>query len=1268
MSFQSRIAWLLPVMVSQAAAGANHGLGPALPGDARYWVKLKRMTFTDGKLEPEFDPDGTDFTLTVHNPKVRSLTVNFNFNSEKYDPMHMPKLEVDGKEIPVDPLNIMDTEVRMNDTVGEMDKYVVVRVSDPQGGHGGLLGTPVGGAQAKAHEYRIRILQAPEYDQVVLADTIKVEWPNGTVLAEVHGGDQNHFEFEIPIHLREPVLQATCNKYATDILINGRPVKEGEKVTVTLDAPQKTTLLECAYANELWTKSAITRTYQIHLKHDLEASPLPIFRSLPHSGACNKEMFDEDGELDENGKVEGYVCRSAHEEGWFVGEYDTGMGDMFVVDRSGSAGEVYVQDGLPAKVQISSPKAKYAIRMQGGSSVEFPLLMYVAQNCNNMKCPDGWVEHASLKQGMAARLHLCSTNKCDIKHDAERCCRPGGTPCEDFKQKFTCPAGEKFFEFGFCKGFPCNQEDVEYCCSGKHMGAFAPKKGTDEMQDAEKEDARVTKEEKKIAPRLSELITVKVDAPQHFAKDINAKVSITAAISKEVGCVPEDVSVQMQPASETSVLVQVSAVTLDGPMRTAALRKRLEALVKKEVTDAISAEMKKLKQDDQHEKVIKFGKVDESLSNQPFIEAVIEVEAPASDYLAEPSKQGSKSEEVRAMLSKDIAKTLKIPEKYVTLKLIAGSGQPVPGGRERTKGALKLTFSASDAGVGYFQISDVEVHPFNLVKLNEMLQETLTRHNEAAGKYKVANFKLVKEHGPEVETTPLPMMMIVTTSTSTPKPAVLLSQIKTFGDLCLSATERQEEAAQVVAVPCEDTSKSQQWVYNHKTGFIQNAFGICLAASTRPNHHFLNLDDSPELLAGYIEDHGSLEAHMWKCLEVYQQAWSYSETTGQMKIMSSQDPGLCLQVQANGDMADANTDLVVAFCDEAALNQQFWFHQVPFDLFLPVGGTVPMEDVPQAIVKPYYDGLATTIDPHTGAYDTQLAPFAKKRAAFYLTQGCSPVPTHSCGLPVPDMPNVYVGQSMLKVGENVSGLPWESAIMGSDRDSSRGDGACVYDSACQTIEKDGFGDSELEELEKWSSGCGAGGKPLCRYCGFGNFGDCPKYYDCADGGLPKGLWSQEKSDWCCKHFSVGCEAPNDCLEGIQNWKKAWLPAKKAWCCTYQNVGCENECKKEDPTTWRENHLAWCSIFDWETAQHTSSMEEMTMIMKDAQRTSIISEDSRLPTAMAVVSASALLAAGAISAWRSSHRLLPSSQADAAQRSLVHHQPSETELQAEALIA
>jgi len=490
--------------------------------------------------------------------------------------------------------------------------------------------------------------------------------------------------------------------------------------------------------------------------------------------------------------------------------------------------------------------------------------------------------------------------------------------------------------------------------------------------------------------------------------------------------------------------------------------------------------------------------------------------------------------------------------------------------------------------------------------------------------------------------------------TTSQQPVVEMMQIDTNNGKCLHSASNSVMGAPVTLKTCDTTSEKQQWTFTVPRGQIRNTFGMCLAADLNgpPGSPHWTTDTSADVLQSWIFQRGPGRVNMWMCNDHWQQQWNFDASTGLIKLSLSSNPGICVQV-ANPEGDDSY--LETALCDTDKFAQQFWNSEAPLKDWLP-SGNVPAQELPH-FVKPFFEGEVAKKLP-SGEYNFELAPFAKKRAAFYLTQGCSPVPTKSCGAPMPDMPGVYIGQSLLKMDEKVDEVPWHIAISGATSSSNAGSTTCFYDPSCTKDKTDG--------------GCMAGGKETCRYCGFDNFTACPENFDCADGGLHQGLWAEEKQNWCCKHFSIGCKPPHDCLKDIETWKTSWEPAKQSWCCQYQNVGCPYECKTDfsvwDPSVWDQDHAFWCSIFgkgDKAKTQSNTPNEFERLIMKKNEKDVTVVADERLqalihPSIAFAVAAGicGLLLAGVLQVRRAS--LMPSSSRGLAERSLVMAGPAEAE--------
>jgi len=64
-------------------------------------------------------------------------------------------------------------------------------------------------------------------------------------------------------------------------------------------------------------------------------------------------------------------------------------------------------------------------------------------------------------------------------------------------------------------------------------------------------------------------------------------------------------------------------------------------------------------------------------------------------------------------------------------------------------------------------------------------------------------------------------------------------------------------------------------------------------------------------------------------------------------------------------------------------------------------------------------------------------------------------------------------------------------------------------------------------------------------------------FNCSSGGL----WSELKTEWCCKSIGIHCPQPTqapdkyNCSLGLNNWRLEWSPQKKKWCCDHRRQGC-----------------------------------------------------------------------------------------------------------------
>eukprot|EP00439_Symbiodinium_sp_Y106_P036302 s1496_g4.t1 len=312
--------------------------------------------------------------------------------------------------------------------------------------------------ETAANEYRIRVLQPPEFDQVVKIDNLEMSMGNGALLhptREKH--ETGEYWYTLPSSEEGANVKALCNKFATDVLVNGQSVGQGATVWTDLHVPHVTWMVECLYANARWSKNVLSRTYQIHVSHLKDSFVLPVVHLMPQDGKCNREHTDDP---ETPNKI---VCRTTTRTLDLIVTFDTTSVEVFI-DKGGMDREVNVISGIQTKVVLPTDDVRWTLLVEGAHNTKVPLDIIVAQQCYEMMCPAGWVPKPALDQGENAVLHLCHGVTCNMEADATTCCREAGASCKDFAEQFECPQGRQIFQRGFCGSKTCRPADKHYCC------------------------------------------------------------------------------------------------------------------------------------------------------------------------------------------------------------------------------------------------------------------------------------------------------------------------------------------------------------------------------------------------------------------------------------------------------------------------------------------------------------------------------------------------------------------------------------------------------------------------------------------------------------------------------------------------------------------------------------------------------------------------------------------------------------------------------------
>lgn len=1177
-------------------------LGPREPGDPKYWLHLKNIAFSEGELNPPFDGKLSDFSLTVKNPGVRSFTMTISLDLQHYDLLHLPKITVDGKVLKYSPLDPIEIPIFVNDTIAALDRTVSITLEDPSGKKfGGFLGI---GGKTRSWDYKIRCLQPPEFQKVVTIDDIKVKNDKNEYLKPDKDADleTGQYWYTIPATSTGAYLKATCGKYASSMTVNGKPVTSGSDYWIDMREPHVTWLVECRYQDSMWTQSAVARSYQVHVSHLMDTFSRPHVRLMPQDGQCGE---DED--------VDGIHCRSAKKKDIrLIATFEESSVVVFLETGTKS---IHLMSGIPTTVSLPHFVNHWHLAVKGLKEVKVPLKMVVAQECHYLQCPGGWVPKPPLDAGENAQLHLCYSDSCNLEDDGTTCCREGGTPCKEYGFHFKCQAGYTFYEKGACLGSPCTEAaDHRYCCLESDEGDVRSQFNMVRKREWHKwfvdNNDKAEQVINVLGDRLEFYTSFKMQDKSQvdpIAKDLKKLVA------EKFGCLEQDVSVKTKSEGNLEGF-SVAVKSLEG--------KGIEDVEDQKCKELVSPKEGGKGESEVTEMLIQKHKELEAnftsgckrvLAPIPEIKFKMLVEISKSADLGKDGEDEELDPEVALALRDCIIAIAAVPDKekiQMEFKKLK-SDKKIPKDDEMIsiEGHLKLPRGKEGAK----EILAAKLRNPKRIsrKMNQILHKDIKKAEEdpqsrivgGTKDYEVKSVELtevsatpggVTGYGGEtgIETV-LKTWLDLTTTTTTTLRVDGTALLRTASGHCVEAPAGRELGGSPTVQSCDHSNGHQAWFYTRDTHQLQSFLSLCLAVdlngpAPQPGYQDYRTDTGPQVLQSWVAGGGPGPVHLWTCNGHWQQQFLYDHSSGQLQVPGSSNPGLCLQTQ--------ETALVIALCNKKTFAQQFWLEKSPAEPFLPAQVNSAM-DVP-IVMKPYFDGKVA-LKSSDQTYDYfKIAPFSKKRAAFYLTQGCSPVPTASCGTPMPDMPNVFVGESLVKVSKKVDNLPWMNAMKGPPKTS--GKALCFYDTTCKTSD-----DDRESRLKQFLNGCNAGGKPMCRYCGASNFAACPKSFECANGGLESGTWTQEHKEWCCDKFSIGCDPPYKCMEDLDNWRK-WKTHKKMWCCSYQMVGCEDECSKTDPATFRENHHYWCSTFgsDQEMSQQPagkpepSKFEQMVMQMFD----------------------------------------------------------------------
>jgi len=278
-----------------AAVGARlSSAGEAkAPGEMGYHTLLQDVhtTCPSAHFDPSFKPDVLERTVTVSDIHTTSITFWITLDMEMYTQGGYPHVYIDGHKQEYNPLHDLNYTVMLNTTIDAVEKALKVKIEDPFERPAGIHFT-----STPATEYTFWVMQAPEWDLVVQAQSIRVTDSHGKETQADNPGkfdpksDNSVYFYKLPETSCKKectfYVEAKCSDVVTKIKVDGQERENGEKVGFDMRTfAEKVVTIECIYDDEKWTQGDTQqRYYSVVLQRDIEFQGHVMVSMLPHEG------------------------------------------------------------------------------------------------------------------------------------------------------------------------------------------------------------------------------------------------------------------------------------------------------------------------------------------------------------------------------------------------------------------------------------------------------------------------------------------------------------------------------------------------------------------------------------------------------------------------------------------------------------------------------------------------------------------------------------------------------------------------------------------------------------------------------------------------------------------------------------------------------------------------------------------------------------------------------------------------------------------------
>lgn len=398
--------WLVLAALLGIAGAKEHDGRPPEPGEEDFWVKLAGIRVRDGKLKPSFHPDITSYEVWVNDSKAEKQALFAGIDLAKYDPLGLPVILIDGKQVKYKPLEDLRVEVLLNETVGPFDRTVEITVKDPAGESGFWLWK-----RTRETTYRVRVRQLPVFEEIVRARNISAFLPNGTEVPceppfDMHS-DRSTYHFHPPEDVEHMTVKVECSQYATGLHWDEGGTDPERRIDLKESGGIRVVLPRCIFDDPSMAKGVQQRAYVLTVTQDrsraLKDAKVRLMM-LPDQGYCEGSSDAKNG----------FVCRSAGATPRVMVLVDRMQVHTSLVDPAGASLKLATR--LPQEVPLTRPWS--SLRVQAGSSTkDIPVRFLQTALCDTLRCPSSTIN----KKSDPDHVLVCRSEACSGE-DVPHCC------------------------------------------------------------------------------------------------------------------------------------------------------------------------------------------------------------------------------------------------------------------------------------------------------------------------------------------------------------------------------------------------------------------------------------------------------------------------------------------------------------------------------------------------------------------------------------------------------------------------------------------------------------------------------------------------------------------------------------------------------------------------------------------------------------------------------------------------------------------------------